>query len=387
MHPELSSFTAIDETFAQTARALFDHIKPPLLLIGEWDAHFENIASIYKWAEHYETTPQKIDHKTALIVTNSRQQYGKIAKRIKSRMAVLVYDESQVIPIKERRKNDLPLVCYLRSVSSRFIRGHVRTLLQLQKSFIGVEEHYPLIVSSEFAADQLTNVVQCLDQGNHVCVVTESPLYFYYVFRTLVQLTHYETVVLVESPDCFEQKVDSAKTTTVILCVSSKKDVVAYKNFDLSEYSIIYTTSKNITPPKDCMDIPIENLGTTNADFYLIAYFQCLQINLDDEANQTRFVQLGDIDRLRAENHNYFEFTHRLTKFFDQENIRFRNIPPRIRGVPIGRYPLNTLLAKLDAAIFKELLDQCDSVLDNAELLSGIRRSTLQAKQSKNPTS
>ena len=224
------------------------------------------------------------------------------------------------------------------------------------------------------------------DQGNQVCVVTESPLYFFYIFRTLVQLTHYESVVFVASPDHFEQEVDTDKTTTVILCVSSKKDVAAYKNFGLSEYSVIYTTSKNITPPKDCLDIPIENLGTTNSDFYLIAYFHCLQINLDDEANQTRFVQLGDIDRIHAENHNYFEFTHRLTKLFDQGNIRFRNIPPRIRNVAIGRYPLNTLLANLDAAIFKELLDQCNNVLDNAELLSGIRRSTLQAKQSKGVT-
>ena len=117
MHPELSSFTTIDETFAQTARALFDYIKPPLLLIGEWDAHFENIASIYKWAEHHKATPTKIDHKTALVVTNSRAQFGKIAKRIKSHSAILVYDESQVIPVKERRKNGLPLICYLHSVS------------------------------------------------------------------------------------------------------------------------------------------------------------------------------------------------------------------------------------------------------------------------------
>jgi len=102
---------------------------------------------------------------------------------------------------------------------------------------------------------------------------------------------------------------------------------------------------------------------------------------LCDPEHQTRFIQPGDIDRVITDYPEMADFCARVRELLDGQELRFRNIAPKVSNVDFYARPLSELMDRLESAIYEELFTQCDNVLDTAQLVSGIPQSTLHAKK------
>jgi hypothetical protein len=56
---------------------------------------------------------------------------------------------------------------------------------------------------------------------------------------------------------------------------------------------------------------------------------------------------------------------------------------PMIRGVSYGLVSLNTLIDYLVGTIYEEFFEQSNYALEHAEMVSGVKRSTLQPRLNK----
>jgi len=373
MSTGLVSFQPIDDVFEDTARAVFEAIRPRILLIGRMDEHFENIAALYQWSEHRASVPNQLGSNIALIVTNSKGILGRVLSRAHPHTAVLAYDDEHVIPVDKRSAPSLAIVAYLKSVSPRFIRGHVRTLLQLQKHFITHTEDVPVIVSQSGARRTIDRIFQSLDHIGHADISCDHIDTFFACFTAFADLTSYAAPVLVGSPKEFGTLV-KRKTKTVVLHCRKKRDRAAYEKLKLNRLSVVFVHDY---AGSEVSDLDLTGIGHQIEDFYLMAYFLSLQINLSDPLHQTRFIQAGDIDRVCRDYPQLTAFCARIRELHAEGELKFRNIPPKITNVDFAAQPLSELVARLDKAIYLELFSKCDNVWHTAELVSGTAQTTL----------
>ncbi len=373
----LVSFQHVDEIFEKTARAVFDAIKPRIYLIGAWDDHFENIAKLYQWSEHKPTVPKSLGADVALIVTNSGGSLGRVLARAHPYTAVLAYDEKAVIPLEKRTASELLIVAYLNSVSPSFIRGHVRTLLQLQKHLIAVDHAVPIIITQDGARITIDHLFHALDVNGIADVNCDHMDTFFSCFAAFAELTSYDAPVLVNSPKTFAAQV-KRHTKTLVLHCRKKADKKAYQGLKLGKKAVVfvhdYANAEN-------RELNLVGIGHRSADYYLAAYYLSLQKNLIDPLNKTRFIQIGDIDRVIEDHKEPSAFCDQINLLLSENALRFRNIAPKINNVDFAAQPLAVLASRLDKALYAELFSKCDNVLETAQMVSGIAQSTLHAKK------
>ena len=375
----------IENVTERTAIEYFDYICPSILLIGEWDDHFESIKNQYQWAEFDPKVPNRLPNGLSLVVTNNRYIYNQVIASIDDTTAVLAYDESETIPAEKRQNKNTKLVCYLNSVSPRFITGHVRTLLQLKKWHLGEIDNAPLIITNGETLQKVDSIITSLDDGKPVDVITKQPRLFFNIFRHTVKMLHYKFTAFIESVEKFDD-IANHDYTTLVLNVSSADEYEQYLKKPLMEYSIIFCVSETQSAQPEKRVYDLNKLGVTDEEYTLLAYYTCLHFNLNDTENRTRFIQAGDIKKISKKHWKYYEFIEAITRALEKNKLRFRNIAPGIKNLAYGNYPLNELIDQLDKKIYEEVIKQTQQNLDQAAILSGLSRSTIQgiiAKHSK----
>lgn len=373
MSTGLVSYQNIDSVFEETARAVFKAIRPRILLIGKRDDHFDNIAALYQWSEHKSAVPSQLGSDIALIVTNTKGHLGRVLARAHPYTAVLAYDEKEAIPLETRMDSSVAIVAYLKSVSARFIRGHVRTLLQLQKHFITIDNGVPIIITQSGARQTVDHLFRALDTVGVASVHCDQIDTFFACFSAFAELTSYEAPVLVPSPKVFKSMVKRG-TKTVVLHCRKKADRAAYEKCALGRRAVVFVHDGHVA---DAAALDLRGIGQRIEDFYLMAYFLSLQANLTDPLHNTRFIQAGDIDRVRNDHPGPAAFCEQVRYLLNEGALKFRNIPPKITNVDFAAQPLSELVSRLDKAIYRELLAQCDNGLHTAELVSGVPQTTL----------
>ena len=379
MIPLTTSTQSIDGLLRDTARSLFQFISPKIVLIGVWDDHYARILQNYRWATHSEVAPVQFDADLALIVVNNRALFNQIITRVSDQTAVLFYDEHEFIPISERNL-DLPhLLCYLHKISPKYLPGHVRVLLQLQKAFVCVEDGVPYLLISDEEKQHIRRLIRTLDQGEPGFVIVPQVEYFFKVFRKIVQLSHYESVRLVKHPDQFEA-VTVTKPTTLVLQVKSKDQFNAYQTKPLNQYSIIYAGVHRHRIKDNVQFFNLPELGMSEDTFLLSSYYESLKQNLADKKHRTRFIQRYSISEVMKRHRKISTYLPVIRALFDAHSVKFRNIPIRVVKANYCVYPLDDLLGQFHDELKHELLNQTDHSLYSMEMVSGTVRSTLMVR-------
>ncbi len=371
---EINARREINEVIRETVTAFFDYIRPSILMIGPWDDYFTNIKTQYKWADHVLSPPNNLKN-TSLVIVNNRHYFNQIVLMLKSSTSVIVYDESEVVPVEERIRCH-NRVCYLKSSSPRHINGHVRSMLQLQRWFLQDTEKLPLIVSDRRLLQKLQAIVTVMDRGLPINITTSNPYYFFLLFKALVKNTPYQHVRFIDNVNSFDE-LASHKYTTLILKVNSLNEYRHYLKKALMEYSIVFISSFDIKSEETYEAISLPELAKSKSAFFLTAYYYSLQQNLKDENNRTRFVQTGDLNKLYNKAENILDFYDKLRLCYKKNTLRFKNKSPMISGASYGRYPLGDLIEHLEGEIYRDVLEQTDYGLDYAVMVSNVKRSVL----------
>ncbi len=368
----------------QTAAAFFDYIRPTILMVGQWDDYFSIIKTQYKWADHAFSPPGRIKKDVSLIITNNRHYFNMIVSMVNGAgldLAIIVYDDTQVIPVEERLAR-LSKVCYLRSSSPRYINGHIRSMLQLQRWLFGVKEDYPLILTDPEMLNRMHQIIVALDKGLPINTITGNSYYFFLLFKTMVAETHYDFVRYIDHIDQFDE-LASHEYTTLFLNINSIEEYDQYLKKPIMEYTIVFVSRFEIEDKHVTQIFDMNQLTRLKSVFFLSAYYYSLQQNLIDQNNQTRFVQIGDLNKIYSESDDFFEFYQKLKNYHKSNSLRFKNMAPMIRGANYGLYPLDALVDQLVSAIYNEFFEQSNFALEHAEMVSGVKRSTLQPKLGK----
>ena len=334
-------------------------------MVGQWDDYFSIIKTQYKWADHVFSPPGRINENTSLIIVNNRHYFNNIVSTINGQdldIAIIVYDDSQVIPVDERGKA-LGKVCYLRSSSPRYINGHIRSMLQLQKSFYGEIKNYPFIVTDQEILGQIDKIIEAMDHGMPINVVTGSSYHFYLLFRTisLNLKTHYNAALYISDIDQFD-KLASHEFTTLLLNVSTEQELDEYLKKPIMEYSIVFISQKELASEKIHARFDLLSLTKSKPAFFLSAYYYSLQQNRADKKDRTRFVQMGDLKKLYDESEDFFEFYEKLKQHHDENSLRFKNMAPMIRNASYGLHHLDKLIDELVGAIYNDFFEQTNHV-------------------------
>ncbi len=381
---DINTISDLKETVNKTATVFFDFIRPSILMIGPWDDHFTIIKTQYKWVDHVFSPPGRFKKNTSLIIVNDRHYFNQISLMLNSSgmtAAVIVYDDSEVIPVAERTacKNK---VCYLRSSSPRYINGHIRSMLQLQRWFLGTIENHPLIITDLDLHERMNQIISAMDRGFPINIKTGSSYYFYLLFKMMVKNTQYELACHIDHVDNFD-KLASYNYNTLVLNVNSIEEYEQYLKKPLMEYCIVFISNFEIEDEKMYMAFDLDKLTKSKPVYFLTAYYYSLQQNLKDENNRTRFVQMGDLNKLFNEVENIFEFYEKLKSHHKANTLRFKNMAPMIRDAFYGVHPLDELVDHLVGSIYKEFFEQTNFALEHAEMVSSVKRSTLQPKLEK----
>ena len=387
MIPVTATSKTIDTLINQTAREIFNFIAPPILLVGEWDDYYRNITDGFQWATHSLKLPATLDPDIGIVVVNKRSLFKHLPARVSKNTAILAYDEDEIIPVNERVQTNPNLICYLRKISIRYVRGHMRTLLQLRKILVCVDDNIPYMITDENDKSVLRHVIRQLDFGDACCLITPKPAYFFRVFKESAKLSHYESVEFVESPALFNQAITN-RPTTLVLNVRSPKDIAAYQEKSLQQYSIIYVSTR----PRKALDgiesIAMPMLGVSEETFYFTCYFHGLRENLRDPLSRTRFLQVKQIKYLIDKHSHIGEFDNELSQIFstyliDGKKFKFRNMPFSIETLSFCNYPLTKLLQQFERSVINEVMAQTNNTLGQAQMVSGIHRVNLAQRLSK----
>jgi len=311
---------SIDEAFERAARHMLDAVKPKILLIGDDDKHLSDIANYYQWAEHSKGVPRALSEELSLIVVNSERSFKQVLDRAHANTAILAYDDERPISFDIRENAALPLVCYLNSVSERFLRGHVRILLQLRKHFLAMHDHVPLVLTCERMQDELRLMFGILDRNEIVDVGCDDPTLLFAHFRCLSALTRYENPKLVMSPKDLT-KGQVRKGATLVLFCNAATHKGKYSQFALEKCHVVFVHNHTRFSGER---FRFFGIGKEKADYYLVAYLICLQRNLCDVKNKTKFIQVGDIDRVVSAVSNIASFVDRLNELLSGNTLRFR---------------------------------------------------------------
>lgn len=368
----------------QVAATFFDSVRPSILMIGPWDDYFSMIKKQYKWASHTFSPPGRYQNHIALIVINNRDYFGQVVNALnitKLNASILVYDDNDLVP-KNIRLTSNNLVCYLRSSAPRYINGHIRTMLQLQRCFYDVIDDFPLIVTDPILLNSLLEIEETLDKGFPLNVVFYNAYYFFLLFKTIVKNPHYKSVQYIDSIKKFDD-LATHEHTTLLLKVSSVEEYLEYKSKPIMEFTTVFISDFNLKEKQGIESYDLREQEKSKSAFYLSAYYYALEQNLNDDNNRTRFIQMGDLEKIFDDSGDFFQFYETLQHHHKTDSIKFKNMAPMIRGVSYGLMSLNVLVDFLVSTIYEEFFEQSDFILEHAEMVSGVKRSTLQSKLEK----
>ena len=380
----INTINNIKDTVNQTATVFFDFIRPSILMIGPWDDYFTIIKTQYRWAGHVFSPPGRIKRNTTLIIVNNLHYFNQVVAMLNSsgiNAAIIVYDDSEIIPVEQRTASKNK-VCYLRSSSPRYINGHIRSMLQLQRWFLGYTENHPLIITDLKLHERMNQIISSMDRGLPINIKTGNSYHFYLLFKTAAKNTQYKLTCYVENVESFDRLV-SYNYTTLLLNVNSIEEYNQYLKKPLMEYCVVFISNFEIEDEKMYMAFDMGGLTKSKPVFFLTAYYYSLRQNLEDENNRTRFVQMGDLNKLYNEVENIFEFYDKLKAHHKANTLRFKNMAPMIRDAFYGVHPLDDLVDHLVGSIYKEFFEQTNFALEHAEMVSSVKRSTLQPKLEK----
>ena len=369
---------------SKSSTFFFDKIRPSIVMIGPWDDYFTIIRNQYKWAEHFFSPPGRIAQNTTLIIVNNRHYFNLVASMtndMDSKASIIVYDDTEIIPIEERNIEDRN-ICFLRASSPRYINGHIRSMLQLQRWMISDQHEYPLILTDPIMLQNIRDILITLDKGLPINIITGNAYYFFLMFKTMAAKTHYYFSQYIDSIDNFDSSA-SHEFTTIFIKINSKEEYQKYLKKPLMEYVVVFISDFEIKEKHITETFDMQEITKSKSDFFLSAYYFSIKNNLIDKNNRTRFVQSGDLSKLYDQSEDFIDFYEKLKDAHKQKTLTLKNIAPMIRGVNYGLHPLNLLIDHLVGAIYKEFFEQSNYVLEHAEMVSSVKRSTLQPRLEK----
>jgi hypothetical protein len=371
----------LDVLFRQLAESLFDYAKPPIILVGSSDEHFDSVQEQFTWAVRMPEAPEKIKGSTALVITNTRENFIKVSKIVYPKTAILAYDETQEIPVVERAGSNTPLTNYLSKVSSTFLRGHVRISLQLQKYNFGTYKGTPLVITSAEKLNPYFSLFALLDEKKRVFVRCPDPSYFEHTFKCLASLTSYSDTVFLSANDYENLDLTLiANNPLVVVCAGDAQYEAVSRKLKSLKQAVCFVFRRSRSPVGTKFDLRLDDHTFCKDEAYLTSYFLSMKGNSTDIKGRTRFIQKGDTESIYGKSKNFSGYVQSVKQALLNDNLKFRNIPPSVHRLSFGRASYSYLMTRMDDAIHEELFKRTNSNAEMAEFLSGTVRSTLLAK-------
>lgn len=351
----------LSDHFNAIAQTVMDAIAPQILIVAkESDEFIDDIKSKYQWSKHSTVTPVAgISAQIALVIVNNSDQFEEVAKIVsQNNTYIIAYDIDNGIDIEIRKKFQEKTINYIAAMSMHYFRAHVRSTLQLKINCLG--EINKTVITLNKHRDVLSKIITVLDKKKSVDVLVDDFEYFIFYLSFVLKNTVYENYEVLRTGQ------DPLPTTN--LSINFEKN----KGIDIPCINLI--SEKN----EDFIDAT--KVGNQLDDYILASYAYGVAENFESEINETKFIQKGDLVKIIKHYKDPISIHNEIKRILKTAELKFRNIPPRME-MPFGNFKMVDIANQLESSLYSAGFAAVDNNIDNASLLLGSSRSTLQSKQ------
>ena len=368
----LTTNSSVDLAIRDAVNALIENSLPKILLIGPKSELFERIQASFTWSDHEPTVLYDNAHHD-LIIVNDANVYMQVLELIPRQSALMFIDQNNTLSSKQLAACQQVLFAYLPGISPRYAHGHVRCLLQLQKSLVGLSNDCPLIISSNHQIKLLKKLFRLLDSSSYAYIHTDNIEKFIACFEQLSLNTSYQLQKIFYDVDEYLSWKPDKEIETVIVITDKANRIKSIREHTPMDVKLLI-----VGPETKQTDIVLP-LEESRNDYILQILYYCHEFNRSRK--RPRFIQIGNIDKVLTS--TFTSNTAFRTEILDtlkNRTMRFRNTPVLINDISVGYVSFMELLHRFEHELMTELQSFSGNHLELAQIISDMARTTLQQK-------